>query len=95
MPYEDARSETVPVGNSSTLISSPKPRKLLYFFNSSTGGQVLTIVLAPQPAVAGAGVVLQPNTGYMESESEGFKVYGGTINAIASAAGGQLSVMER
>jgi len=95
MAYENARSEAVAVNNASTRVSEPKARSILYLFNSSTAGQTVTVVLAPKPAEALGGIVLLPNTGYMESRSEGFEVYAGAINAISSAAAGQLSIMER
>ena len=93
--YEDVRNDLVSVGATSVRVSFERLRKVIYIKNTSTGGQVITIRLDSGAAVAGYGVVLGVNETLIDSNTEGYMCYQGEINAIASAAGGQVSVMER
>lgn len=67
-----------------------------YFYNSSAGGQEITLSFSNQsPAVANVGIVLKAGAAYAASVSEGFRPYNGIVNAIANGAGGKLTIMER
>lgn len=92
---EPTRNESVSVGTSNVLISNSNTRrKVLYFKNTSTAAQIISVSYG-DVAVAGQGFVLQPNEYIIESMSEGYIVFQGTVNAISSAAGGTLAVQER
>lgn len=52
-----------------------------------TSGNAVTIVKGSGSAVAGEGIVLQPNSTWYESDSEGFNCWKGEIQAIGTGAG--------
>lgn len=93
-----ARQTSVVVGTSNVLIAddhlSTTPRIEIIFTNVSTAGQVISLA-AGTPAVAGTGIVLQPNQSYAASIDSAYPVYQGAWNAIASAAAGTLAIFER
>jgi hypothetical protein len=92
-----ARNVLVSVGTASVQVSPPPvaERKVYSIINSSSGGQVITVNLGFQAAVANQGVVLQPGQAWVDSSGEGYKCFQGPITAISSAASGQVSIMER
>lgn len=88
---------TVAVGTSSVTVSRLQPiasRILFVLTNASTGGQTITISFG-QDAIAGAGIVLSPGGFYSEARDAGFQPSNDDIYAIASGAGGTISVSER
>lgn len=71
-------------------------RKGITLRNSSLGGQVISISPSDhEPAVAYSGIVLSSGQNLSDFTSEGYEAWQGNITAIASAAGGVLSVHER
>jgi len=94
-----SRNELIAVGTSAVVIADSRaesvPRKALYVRNSSTGGQDVTVLPSnARSAVALYGIVLKPGESWVDSTSEGYKCWQGSVSAIASAAGGQVSVFE-
>lgn len=81
----------VTVGTSSVQACAVNSgRKGMVITNASSGGQVISLAFG-FPAIAGAGIVLQPgNWWWMDVKS--FTT--GAVNAIASAAGGSVAVQE-
>lgn len=69
-------------------------RQLITISNTSTGGQVITLSLFVQ-AVAGAGVVLNPNESWSESIDSSFIPSNEIWYAVSSAAGGKIALHER
>lgn len=92
-------ADLVSVGTTSTTIiptAENVKRKLYSIRNSSTGAQIITIFPANFiPVVALKGIPLSPGQAYFESNSEGFECWQGQVQAISSAAGGQVSIFER
>jgi hypothetical protein len=94
---QPAVQSAVTVGASSVEVLSyggNRARKVFVFTNSSTGAQTITLSFGV-PAVAGQGIPLKVGEKYGEAVGDGFDCYQGTINAIADAAGGQISVSAR
>jgi hypothetical protein len=97
MPLETgiSRNELIPVGTSVVTVSREKKRKVIYLRNTSTAGQTITLTFSNnQPAVASAGIVLGTNDFIIDSQSENYRPWWGSITAISSAASGQLSCYE-
>lgn len=71
-------------------------RKSVYLYNSSTGGQIITILFSNTEAVAvNKGIVLGPAVNFIDCDSEGYECWDGQIWAIASGADAKLSVYIR
>ena len=78
-----------------TIISHPKKRRLFYARNTSTTGQVITIVLSNElPAVSNVGIILKPGESFTDSSSEGYKSWSGKIRAISDVIGASLTTTE-
>jgi hypothetical protein len=71
------------------------PRVVFALANTSTGGQTITVCPGHPAAVANKGIVLAPGDKWVESTGEGFECFQGPVQAIASAAAGQISIFER
>jgi hypothetical protein len=91
---ENSRNEAVTVGAASVLVEVAKFRREIILTNTSTAAQNITISFGT-PAQAGRGVVLTPYAVYYANPNQDFSVWSGEIFAIASAAGGTLSVFSR
>lgn len=92
-----ARNALITAITTTSQIASPEltqERKVISIRNSSTGTQEITVSLGVV-AVAGVGQVLLPGDTWIDSNSEGYKCYQGTINVISSAAAAQVSIIER
>jgi len=99
MPYEEkqVRNESVSVGTSSVLVSSPiinGQRTLFVVSNTSSGGQNITLSVDAY-AIAGAGLVLSPGMAWSESADSAFQPTNRPIYAVASAASGSVGIQER
>ena len=94
---EQTRNVSIAVGTSSVQVSPPLIRGQRIVFvatNTSTGGQIITLSWGGE-AVAGAGVVLNAGSSWSESIEGTFTPNEQEIQAVASGAGGTLSVHER
>lgn len=95
-----SRNEQITIGTTSTnvslsRISTEEKYNCRSYRNTSTGGQVITIVMGNQQAVAKNGIVLNPNETFSDSSGENYECWQGNINAISDLADGKLSVFER
>ena len=91
-----ARNVSLTVGVAEVNISPKRERKSIYIRNTSTAAQVITLAFDNINAVtAGVGIVLAPGEYITESTTEGYECWNGDIKAIASAAGGAVSIMEQ
>lgn len=91
------RNDSVTVDAASQVISVPQSRKNIYLRNTSVGGQVITVTFSnKQAAVANYGYVLNPGE-YISDTDSGttYECWDGYVLAIASANGGQLTIVER
>lgn len=92
----DTRNDTISVDASNVTVSLARKREMFVLRNSSVGAINITICLSDSSAaVASKGIVLAQGASYAESANLGFTVWEGTISAIASGAGGVLSIFER
>jgi len=94
---EPTRNNSLAVGTAAVIVA-PAPiikRTSIYIRNTSTGTQRITVVMGNQAAVVNNGIVLAPDDTIVDSNSEGYECWQGSINAIADAANGQLSIYER
>lgn len=88
--------KSVSVTNTAADVLQKAARKMCYFRNTSTGGQVITLTFSDTDvAVAGTGIVLNVGEYIIDSDSENYKCWQGKVSAIASAVGGSLAVMQR
>lgn len=94
MFLENVRNQIVAVGTDAVLLSPAHGRNEIVITNTSGAAQIITVSFG-DIAIAGAGVVLQPNSVYFASNTQGFNVYQGDIFIIASAVSGQVSIFER
>ena len=94
MFLENVRNNIAAVGTDAVLLSPAHGRNEIVITNTSSAAQVITVSFG-DVAIAGAGVVLQPNSVYFSSNSAGFNVFQGDIFVIANGASGQVSVFER
>jgi len=85
-----------PTTSSAQIVSSVGGgiRRKAFAIINTHATSVVTIGFGDVAVVAGAGIVLQPLQGYIESTNEGFECWQGTIQAIASAAA-TVAVNER
>jgi hypothetical protein len=91
-----ARNESLTVGTSEVMLSGKRARKTIYLRNTSTGGQVITIVFDDfNAAVLGKGIILAPGEFITESTTEGYECWSGDIKGIGTAAGGTIALMEQ
>lgn len=89
-------NKAVAVGTSSVEISNPKFRKSYSIRNVSTAGQVINLVLSNvDVAQTGVGIQLSVGESFIDSDSEGYKCWSGSIRAISSAINGSVAIMER
>jgi len=91
------RDALITVGASSIEVSPEiytGKRVVVVITNVSTGGQVVTLAVGKE-ATAGTGIVLYPTGAWAESEDASFKPTKQRITAIASAAGGAVTIHER
>ena len=92
---ERSRNEQITVGTTSTEIAPARCRSVIFIRNTSTGGQVITVCMGFEQAVANAGIVLEPGEVFCDSNSEGYICWQGVITAISDTSGGKLSIYER
>lgn len=95
---DSPRDVLVAVGTTSVEISpeqfAPAVRKIINIANTSTGGQVITIVQSGEASLL-AGVPLYPGGYWNESQSDANeRITQNRWTAISSLAGGQLSIHE-
>jgi len=95
MTDEITRNEQITVGTTNVRVADERKRKVIYFKNTSTGTQVITVVFGRYTAEANKGVVLNVGESVIDSDSENYECFEGVITAISTAAGGKLSVYER
>lgn len=95
------RNDLLTVGAASITVAVTRARQAIYFRNSSTGGQIITITAGSvRPAVAGYGIMLKPGEVFIDSSTAGitdefgYRCFQGPYQAIADGAGGALSVFE-
>jgi len=91
---ENVRNQIVLVDTANVLLSPAHYRNEIVITNTSSGAQVITISFG-DIAIAGEGVVLQPNSVYFGSNTAGFNVFQGDIFIIGNGSGGQVSIFER
>lgn len=71
-------------------------RKSIYIYNSSAGGQTITLLLSNNEAISGLkGIVLGAGMSFIDADSEGYECWEGQIWAISSAADGKISLYIR
>jgi len=93
---ELAINKTLTIGAASQEISVPKNRTAYSIRNCSVGGQIVSITLSNTDiAVDNVGIVLTAGQSLVESDSENYECWSGSIRAISSAAGAVLAIMER
>jgi len=92
---ENTLNSAVVVGASSVQVLEPMEHTVFSICNVSTAGQVIWLAFGMHAAVVGSGVKLGVGQAWVESDSEGFRSYRGTIQAIADAAGGAVAIMAR
>lgn len=93
-------SNVVTVGTTSVNLVPPLSDTVEDFYeigitNASTGGQVLSLNIAGGVAVAGQGVVLQPNSIVTFTAATNYSAPRRGISGICSAAGGSIAVTYR
>lgn len=89
------RAELATIGATSVQVCAVSPyRKALYFHNSSTAGQIITLNLGSTPAVANAGIVLNPTQSFAWTEDIALPVWKGGVTVIADGAAATLSIFE-
>jgi len=90
------RDDVITVGATSAEVSPEidTQRNVLVITNTSTAGQIISLAFAKE-AVAGKGIILYPTGSWAESIDSAFKPTKARITAIASAAGGSVTIHER
>jgi len=93
------RNQLLAVGTTSVVASEEKQnlnskRSCIIITNTSTNGQVITVSVDSE-AVANQGVVLSVGGVWSDTKESEYYPTQKLISAIASAAGGQISIQER
>lgn len=94
---QQTRNESVVVGATSVQCCQKvtgKLRRVQLVIGNTSAAATVTLVLGPNPAVAGAGIRLSPGGQYLESTDSGFQCWNYEVQVIADAAG-TVSVVER
>jgi hypothetical protein len=91
-----ARNEAVSVGTSSMELMPVRAagRSAYTLKNVSTAGQVITVSFGPYVAIAGAGLVMSVGDYFSDSSDSGRPCWQGAAQAVSSAVGGTLAIME-
>lgn len=99
MNEEATRNESLTIGaTAQTVFRREGSGELLELVlrNSSTGGQTISLTFSDQQvAVDKQGIVLAAGQAYVASRDENYRVWQGSITAIADGAGAVLSVTSR
>jgi hypothetical protein len=74
------------------LTNGPLKRTQIIITNTSAAA-VVTIAKSESVAIAGAGIVLQPNGSYIEATDGGYNCYQKQVQAVSDVAG-TLAVVE-
>jgi len=91
-----SRNTSQTISTTSTKVLNEQERKFLYIRNSSSGAQIITVVLNDNlPAESLKGIVLSPGQAFVETDSESFKCWRGQVQAISDVAGATLTISER
>jgi len=95
---QSARNTSITVNDSSvnlctSMVASTTKRVQVIIINTSSS-QLITIAKQDNAAVLNEGIRLQPNGVYAEATDGGYTCWQGAIQAIGSAAGGSVSVVE-
>jgi hypothetical protein len=91
-------SSTNALGVSATSITIAQERtgaaeRQQFIITNTSAAQVVTIVKGSAAAIAGQGIILQPNGSYGESTDGGFVCWQGEMQAVATGAG-TVSIVE-
>lgn len=91
-------SDVKTISTSSSQIIDPLngtsfKRTQVIFINTSASA-IITLNKGDSPAIAGSGIILQPNGSYSESSDSAFKCWQGAWQAIGNGAG-TLSIVEQ
>jgi len=93
---QTTRNASVAVTTTSVKICDAAPpgleRVQIVITNVDTS-DVVTITKGDTPAVALAGIILNPNVAYLESNDSGFQCWQGQIQGVSSATG-NIAVVE-
>lgn len=100
MGSQTLRQDSVAVGLTAVEVLrerySGDSRISFYIRNNSIGGQKITLVFGDYQAIASLqGIVLDPTQSYTEATDEFMDAWQGRVWAIADAAGGAISVVEK
>lgn len=94
---QPVRGEPITIGTTSVNISRRRPLqnpRQVYTIRN-TGATTITIVFGGDAAVATYGQILMAGETMTDSSDSGYICYQDNISAISSAAGGQVTIMER
>jgi uncharacterized membrane protein len=92
------RNETQSVTDTSSLILPKNSRRQAVYIrnSSSTATDEVTIHFGEGSAVANEGIVLTKGGYFVESTSDGYECFKGSITAISNNAGGvTISILEK
>ena len=97
-----AGSSTVAVAATSTLVLparvrqfAGRPQRIAFSITNYSAVVIYLNLSNSEPAAAGYGIPLYPGTTLMDSNSEKYECWQGTISAIEAGAVGTLAVWER
>jgi len=80
------RNEVLTTAATAILVATENTRRTAIYITNLTG-TAITIVKGNVAAAAGAGIVIQVNSTWFETDSEGFNCWKGTIQIIGTGAG--------
>jgi len=69
-------------------------RRIGFTIRNTSAAAVVSLSKGNSGAVAGQGIVLNPNDAYSESTNEGFFCWQGEVQAVTNGAGGSVSISE-
>ena len=91
------RNESVTLAVTSTEIAkevnAPGLRRTMLAITNTSAAAVATLAKGNVAAIAGAGIILQPNGTYIESDDNAFRCWQGGVQVIGSVVG-TVSVVE-
>jgi len=93
---EPTRNDNVTIGTSVVIIAPIEKRKVIYIKNTSSSATAkINIFFSPQSAEVGKGVELSAGEYIVDSNTDLYECWQGTITAISNEAGATANIFIR
>lgn len=98
MATQFVQNDSASVGTTSTEILHNvmgNQKRIEFAITNTSSTQDIYLFIGNIAAVSGAGIKLTPNYSFIQSTDAGSQCWQGPVQAISSAAGGSIAIMQR